>query len=76
MSRQIDHDLVVIYLKKENARLKELNREMVELIRFFEFDVDYMLGQANYLPENYAIDWKSRKVKIANILVKARGEGE
>ena len=63
-------------LLAENARLKKLNREMVELIRFFEFDVDYMLGQTDYLPRNYAIDWESRKVKISNILVKARGEGE
>ena len=32
MNRQIDHDRMVIEIKAENARLKELNQEMVEAL--------------------------------------------
>ena len=55
----------------ENTRLKELNREMVELIKFFEMDIDDVLAGRVTM-----INWSKRLTKVKEILIKAEGRGE
>ena len=76
MSREITKDgkeeiaYMVAELYSKNTRLKELNREMVELIDDIH---SYLYVKRNIIPEG-----KGRELIIAmeNVLTKAEGEGE
>jgi len=60
----------VYILKKENTRLKELNREMAELLKRIDLDVDDLIvGNINM------IAWAKRSLEISQVLNKAKAEG-
>ncbi len=54
-------------LEEENARLKELNREMAELLKRIDLDVDDLIvGNINM------IAWAKRSLEISQVLNKAK----
>jgi len=72
LKRQVtDMEEDVYKLKAESARLKEINREMVELIKRIDLDVDDLIaGKVNM------VNWAKRSLEISQVLNKAKAEGE
>ena len=55
---------------KKNTRLKELNQEMVELIKRIDLDVDDLIaGKVNM------VNWAKRSLEISQTLSNTKAEG-